>query len=137
MPRTMPSESAMLAKLYLERVAGLDSVATDRRHRVEHGSALVSTVVEVRPDTDPDARSVVHRETPRDQLVVHVLRVARVDRHVTATVLRLDRRPYDEAALQGAFDQRLRQRHGAFADALQADLAESGVRRCGDVGRGH
>src|SRR4051794_21723856 len=53
-------------------------------HLVEQRRAFVGSVVEVRRGADAAARSIVDDEASLNELVVHVLGVAGVDRHVPA-----------------------------------------------------
>src|SRR3954464_13404674 len=114
-----PSDRAMSVKVFAGRVGVTTSAARagslagaspDKGcHLVEQRAALVSGVVEVRRRADAAAGAVVDHEPAPDELLVHPLGIARVDRHVAAATLRIVRRPDDEPALERAFEQRLGQ----------------------------
>src|SRR4051794_25641809 len=141
-----PSDRAMSVKVFagragvttsMARAGSLAGASPDKGgHLVEQRGALLSGVVEVRRRADAAAGAVVDHEPPPDELLVHPLGIAGVDRHMTTATLRVVRRSDDEPPLERPLEQRLGQRHRPLANPLETDVDDRLIARCGGVRRG-
>src|SRR2546421_8564544 len=109
----------------------------DLLHLIEHSHALVVGVVEVRGDADAAARAVVDDKTTSDQLVMHALGVAGINRDVTAATQSFVRRAHREPSIERTLEQGLGQRDRPFTDAFDPDVDDCLIAGGCRVGRGN